>query len=463
MDKKFEEMLKMRINPDIKDFKMDKKKSLFINPSIPHTNKSYGELYVYSLTIGHLWIIELIKIHGYGEFIKDLIWFAKTNGTNLIEWTITEIEEEEINKLLSKYSLKFDRKIVRGINVLDYENELNLLKEKNHPYHALVRVFHMLKSDLLPENFLDFSGNIEEELREKSPVINAIYLGLNAAGGLDEEETFPTEEVMDILSEFSPCMVKEREMKYYPKTGIENNYFEDLPILFSRNWDLFGDEESVIISKLLYSFRIIKELTYSLFAVNGILASTSIRILFDNYWQTKYLIENNEVQDYKEFALDRMRLHILKRTGKEDVEDIGIIMLASKNNLLDPIPIHGDYFKKSAREYAIQLNLKEEYDKYYEYNSEFIHASLTAVLSGLMVECTNPEHLSHLTIDPSSSRYINAIPHMFEIINSHISLVNDYLGDNTLENVQLEDYFFTDRKSFLDHMETVYEKHRGTQ
>ncbi|MGO4887990.1 hypothetical protein ACJ2A9_09545 [Anaerobacillus sp. MEB173] len=170
------------------------------------------------------------------------------------------------------------------------------------------------------------------------------------------------------------------------------------------------------------------------------------------------MIENNEIQQYKEFALDRMRLHILKRTGKEDVEDIGILLLASNNDLLDPIPIHGDYYKKSPREYAIQLNLKDDYDKYYEYNSEFIHASLTAILSSLMVECANPEHLNHLTVSPSSSRYIDAIPHIFGIINAHISLVNDYLGEEILENVELENYFFKERKSFLVHMESMQNK-----
>lgn len=456
-DMKFEEMIKMRINPNIKDFKMDKKQSLFINPAMPQTNKSSEGMYVYRLTIGHLWIVELIKEQGYGEFLKELVLFSKANSTNLLEWTISEKEEEEINNLLSKYNTKFERKIVPGINVLAYENELNLLKEKNHPYHTLVRIFLMSKTDSLPEDLLDLSGNIEEELLEKSSVINACYSALKFAGMVKEDEAFPTEEVMDILTEFSPCMVEKQEMKYYPKIGLENDYFEKLPKLFSLHWDWFGDEEKVIISKLLYSFRIIKELNYSLFAVNGILAATSTRILFDNYWQTKYLIENNEVQQYKDFALDRMRLHILKRTGKEDVEDIGILMVASKTDLLDPIPIHGDYFKKSPREYAIQLNLKEEYDKYYEYNSEFLHASLTGVLSGLMVECTNPEHVYHLTVDPSS-RYVNAIPHIFEIINLHISLVNNYLGDNVLENVKLEDYFFTDRKSYLEYMEALHKE-----
>ncbi|MCY8921143.1 DUF5677 domain-containing protein [Bacillus atrophaeus] len=453
-DLEFEEMLRKRTNPNIKDFKFDKKKSLFINPVVPEAKSSAGELYIYSLTVGHLWIIEEVKSLGFGDFIKDLILFAKRNKSDLLEWNISQSEEIELNQLLSKYNTTFERKIVSGMNIMKYKEELELLKEKNHPYHTLSRIFHMVKSNLLPEDILEYSNKLEDELEEKSSIINAIYLGFKAAGAVEEEVILP-KSVIDILKEFSPCMVEKKELKYYAKVGVENNYFERLPKLFSMNWDWLADNEKVIISKLLYSFKIIKELNYSLFAINGVLAAASTRILFDNYWQSKYLIENNEIQQYKEFALDRMRLHILKRTGKEDVEDIGILMLASNNDLLDPIPIHGDYFKKSARDYAIQLNLKDDYDKYYEYNSEFIHASLTAILSSLMVECANPEHLNHLTVSPSSSRYIDAIPHIFDIINAHISLVNDYLGEEILENVKLEDYFFKERESFLLYMESM--------
>ncbi|ETB70573.1 hypothetical protein A943_14365 [Bacillus sp. CPSM8] len=72
-------MLRKRTNPNIKDFKFDKKKSLFINPVVPEAKSSAGELYIYSLTVGHLWIIKEVKSLGFGDFIKDLILFAKRN------------------------------------------------------------------------------------------------------------------------------------------------------------------------------------------------------------------------------------------------------------------------------------------------------------------------------------------------------------------------------------------------
>ncbi|MGO4887991.1 hypothetical protein ACJ2A9_09550 [Anaerobacillus sp. MEB173] len=219
-DLEFEEMLRKRIYPDIKDFKMYKKKSLFINPVVPEVNRSNGELYIYSLTVGHLWIIESVKSVGFGDFINDLILFAKENNSNLLEWNISKSDEIKFNQLLSKHNMVFERKIVSGINVMKYKEELDLLKEKNHPYHTFSRIFYFIKTNSLPEDILGFSNNLEDELKEKGSIINAIYLGLKAAGVVeDEEEIMPPQSVIDILKEFSPCMVEKKEMKYYAKVG----------------------------------------------------------------------------------------------------------------------------------------------------------------------------------------------------------------------------------------------------
>ncbi|KUP31877.1 hypothetical protein AU385_13920 [Bacillus halotolerans] len=174
-----------------------------------------------------MWFTEIIKKQGFGELIKELI---------LLEWTISEIPEKEINDLLPKYNLKFERKIIRGINVFDYENELNLLKEKNHPIHALSRVFHVVKTNSLPEDFLNLDGNIEEELTEKSTIINATYLALKMAGKVEtEDDIIPNQEVIDIFFKNSPCTVRKQEMKHYAKTSVGFNYFERIPELFSKN------------------------------------------------------------------------------------------------------------------------------------------------------------------------------------------------------------------------------------
>lgn len=124
-----------------------------------------------------------------------------------------------------------------------------------------------------------------------------------------------------------------------------------------------------------------------------------------------------------------------------EVSNINELLTEIEGGVLDPIPINGDYFTKSAREYAIELDLKDVYDKYYEYNSEFIHSSLTAVYSGIMCSCNNPEHNMHLTINPSGSNYIDCAKHIFEIANMHIDMLNDYYKYEVFEKFDLRQVF----------------------
>ncbi|OAB48004.1 DUF5677 domain-containing protein [Paenibacillus antarcticus] len=448
-----EEKYEKILNPKITDFKFDKKAGKLVNPYNMDNGKR-SSMYLYSLVIGHLWIIELISQNGYGEYLNEIISYAENNSTNLVEWMLTETQAEEISDILKSYGLNFEKKIVKGLNVNNYKSEFEGLKTKDHPYNVLSRYFHLIKMGHSKQikNFFEEELGFEENLSEHCSIINAIYLGLTMT---DYEQTLiysMSDNIIEILTEESLCSVEYQELRYYPKNVGVIPYISAITEHVSKYWENYSDNEQILLSKLIYSLRILSELNISLIGLNGILSSMSTRVLFDNYWQSKYLIENNEVEKYKDYALDRLRLHILKRTGREDIKDIDILRVASENNLIAPIPINGDYFTKSVREICIQLGLKNEYDKFYEYNSEFIHASLTAVLSGLMTECSNPEHNFHLTINPSASRYIDSMPHIVDIINMHIELINGYIGKDVFEKFDLEELYFQNRTDFLQYM-----------
>lgn len=445
-------------NPDIKNFCFDKKSRNLIHPWFKSKMNKANPMYLYSITIGHLWIVDLVKQNGYGDFLFDLFDYAELSLSNLIEWTLSSKQIEAIQGVLTKYNLVYEKKIIKGLDVVKYEEELINLKTKNHPYNILSRYLHMLKIDQFNESGLKVQRgqNIEDFFVNQGSMLNAMYTGFHFGGLVEDEETMDIpEDIQQILFDYSPCMINYEEFRYYPKYAGLIYYITDIMKYFSEHWDWFNNEQEIIIGKLLYSLKIINELNMSHWGINGILSAVSTRILFDNYWQSKYLIINNQIEKYREFTLDRLRLHVLKRTGKKDIEDIDILTIACENGLLEPIPIHGDYFAKSPRDICIGLDLKDEYDKYYEYNSEFIHASFTAVLSGTMLECTNPEHDKHLTIAPTGSRYINSLPHIYEIINMHIELVNNYIGECLIEKLRIEDNTLFCREDFKKHMEEL--------
>jgi hypothetical protein len=340
-----------------------------------------------------------------------------------------------------------------NFEVMEHKEILDASKDKDHPYHRLTKLLHLAKVGMA-ETCMQFAkGDMEDLLVNQGPVINSMYLFYEMN---DKEEEQSIVQIPDhfksIIMKNMECCVERTEMRYYPRIDIIMGKMTEAEMKFGSNWYLITEDEQVVISKVFYSFRIVKELVLSLIGLNGILSTFVTRTLFDNFWQTKYLIEKNEVTKYREFTLDRMRLHVLKRSDCPGVSNINDLLSEIEGGVFDPIPINGDYFTKSAREYAIELGIKDDYDKYYEYNSEFIHASLTAVYSGLMMQCSNPEHNRHLTIHPGNSRYIDSAIHIFEILNSHIELVNNYLGYKVAELFDVKEYFFSNREEFVNTM-----------
>jgi hypothetical protein len=441
-----------KLNPNIKDFKLDKRTGKLINEGyFEHKN---SPMYLNSLASGHLWISKLVLDNGYSKVLYELILYAEENKTNLFEWTLSKKQVDDISDILNRYNLKFEKLIVNGFEPSKYKVEFKHLHTKNDPINALSRLIHLacIGHAKLLMKFVE-GDSIETLLKEYYTVINATYIGNIMVGDYEKKiiKDMPAD-IVNILMEESLCEVEHKNLKYYPKNAGHLQYFSEIVDYFSKNWSNYNDTQQTIIGKFIYSIKVVMEMNISLLAVNGILAAVSTRILFDNYWQSKYIIDNGKIDEYREFCLDRMRLHILKRTGKADIKDLDILEVAVENDLLAPIPVMGDYFKKSAREYSIELGIKDSYDKYYEYNSEFIHASLTAVYSAIMDECSNPEHDFHLTITPHASNYTSSLPHIIEIINMHMELINNYFSEEVFSKLNLSDIAFDNRDDFVKYM-----------
>lgn len=387
------------------------------------------------LTLGHLWIYVLIENNGYGDFLKDIIKYSIESKKALFEWELVDDVNDDIKTILGKYNIELKKYLNKDFKVKDYAELDQKAKNKDLPYLRLTRLL-ILSINGMSKQVFNEKKDLKTFLCDEGTIINAVYIGSMKVNPIDLSGTAPKDYV-DLIMNNMDCYYDDSELKYYPRLENIATLYNDYEYALGKNWYLISDDEQVILSKFFYSIKLFKEIGMSLLAVNGITSAVANRIIFDNYWQSLYLINNNEVEKYREFVLDRLRLHILKR---EDDANIGELIRATENGLLDPIPINGDYFNKSAREYAISLNIKDDYDKYYEFNSEFIHASLTAVYSGIMVPCKNPEHDGHLTIKNGGARLIESIPGIIYLLNKHVGLVNSYCGSKIPE-INISDLF----------------------
>ena len=432
----------------IKQFK--KKKNKLVHPLFERETKSTRTMEIGLLTLGHLWLYELVEEHGYSEFLKEIIEYAICKKTALFEWEIDDTVEKEVSNILVKYNIAFSKYLLPDFNIKEYSDIDSNAKDKDHPYCHLTRLLTLAELGMASQIY-STELDLEEFLCTPGSIINATYLFATMTGREKEIIKKVPKWFYELIERNMGCYHEKTDFRYYPKMDEIANQLNAVEQKIATNWYLIPDDDQVIISKFLYSIKIVEELSFSLLGLNGILSAVSTRILFDNYWQTLYLTKNNKVNEYRRFVLDRMRLHILKRDDGSDIT-INELLRQVDGGLLDPIPVNGDYFTRSAREYAIELNIKDDYDKYYEYNSEFIHASLTAVYSGIMIPCKNPEHDFHLTIKDGGARLIDSVTGIFDILNKHIALINRYYGYEIFDKFEIDEMFLASRDEWVEYM-----------
>lgn len=445
----------------IKQFQIDNSKHSFVHPLFPSKcSVSDKSMNIYLLTLGHLWLYKIVEVYGNGTYLNELIKYAEEKASALFEWELDDDIAKDISNILAKYKIDLVTYLDENFDIRKYDKIIQQSKNKEHLYHTLTRVLVLAKFHNLSALISTSEWESVINWGEKTSFVNAMFLSVWYSNMEKGNDITPIPEfLVKIVEKNMACYVHSMKMRYYPQVDYILGIVSAAEERFGEKWYLIPDDCQVLLCKFLYSLRLVKEISINPIGLNGILSAFVTRTLFDNLWQTKYLISENKINDYRLFALDRMRLHVIKRSDMPDVNSIDDLLAEIEGSVFDPIPINGDYFTKSAREYAIKLGLKDEYDKYYEYNSEFIHASLTAVYSGIMCKCDNPEHNMHLTINPGNSSFIDCAKHIFEIVNMHADILNAYFEYELCPKFDLNKVFFAD---YADYKEFIQKTVKST-
>ena len=441
----------------IKQFQIDKSRRSFVHPLFSGEHNAYDKpMNIYLLTLGHLWLYKIVEVYGNGTYLNELLKYAEQKESALFEWELADNIAKDVSNILAKYQIDLVTYLDENFEIKKYDKIIEQSKNKEHLFHILTRALILAKFHNLPMLMMDSEYESVISWEDKACLVNAMFLVVWHSHMEKGNDITPIPEfLVKIVERNMGCYTHPEEIRYYPQVDYILGTTSATEELFGEQWYLISDDCQVLLSKFLYSLRLVKELSINPIGLNGILSAFVTRTLFDNLWQTKYLISENKINDYRLFALDRMRLHVIKRSDMPDVNRIDDLLSEIEGGVFEPIPINGDYFTKSARDYAIKLDLKDEYDKYYEYNSEFIHASLTAVYSGIMCKCDNPEHNKHLTISPRRSNFIDCAKHIFEIVNMHAGILNAYFGDELCPKFDLDKVFFADYTDYEEFVQTV--------
>lgn len=196
----------------------------------------------------------------------------------------------------------------------------------------------------------------------------------------------------------------ENSRKYYFKETVEirkkliNHFFatSKTSAIDARHEGAFG--------LAIYAFSLFIEIIFYRTALS-ITGRLGLRALVETYITFSYLLEKEKIEpriwdDFRSYGIGQIKLIYLKlkemnqklsSINLDDMENI-----ANEDKWVEFIPINlGHWDSVNLRKMADDVELKELYDKFYNYTSGFIHGNWGAVRESVFQKCINPLHRYH--------------------------------------------------------------------
>jgi hypothetical protein len=181
-------------------------------------------------------------------------------------------------------------------------------------------------------------------------------------------------------------------------------------VLFSnKNESLAEDRFDVIVGSINYALKIFIEIIENSLG-NNILGRHGLRTIIEVYIMLKYLLKKesdnpNIWEEYKLYGISKYKLILLKaREANLDNTSHFIPQIADAlvNEIRweEFIDVNLKYFdNQGIREKSIEVNEKELYDLFYDYDSSFSHGLWGAIRESSMLACDNATHRYHTIPD----------------------------------------------------------------
>lgn len=174
---------------------------------------------------------------------------------------------------------------------------------------------------------------------------------------------------------------------------------------FKLNNSDFDAKREVVYGLIMYAFTVYLEIiSYkNYFRIAG---TSLLRILVEIYINLKYLTHRQDATlwgKFYKYGIGKCKQIFLKSIEKQDnelPEYINVENLynyASENGWIEMQDIDlGDWCKTSLRDRAIESDIKDFYDKHYDFLSTFSHGHWGALRQTVFTTCMNPLHKVHI-------------------------------------------------------------------
>ncbi len=153
----------------------------------------------------------------------------------------------------------------------------------------------------------------------------------------------------------------------------------------------------------LFALKILEELKDSP-ATSGILGRSAVRTLTELVINITYLREKNDHELWNNFyfhgqgeAKKIFLKYMRGQTKPAFIELADIWLIANENRYMEFLDINlGDWDDANLRKRATEVNLKNFYDLYYDWPSNYTHGTWAAIRREVYIPCQNPLHKFHL-------------------------------------------------------------------
>ncbi len=153
----------------------------------------------------------------------------------------------------------------------------------------------------------------------------------------------------------------------------------------------------------LFALKILEELKDSP-ATSGILGRSAARTLTELVINITYLTEKNDNELWNNFyfhgqgeAKKTFLKYMRGRTKPAFIELADIWLIANEGRLMEFLDINlGDWDDANLRKRATEVKLKNFYDTYYDWPSNYTHGTWAAIRREVYTPCQNPLHKYHL-------------------------------------------------------------------
>lgn len=245
-------------------------------------------------------------------------------------------------------------------------------------------------------------------------------------------------------------------LNYEKKNYQANNYTQLLYEAFEFTSSLFkatsplDNKMLVLLGMATFSYKNLMEVVEKdLF--NAIVGRNVARLLIENFIMMKYLLDEESKHadiwtDYQFYGIGQYKLVLARsRENKNDLSkshvDYALLEgLVNEYVIEETIDMDTKYFdNKGVRDKAIQVNEKDLFGLYYDYDSAFAHGLWGAIRESSLLKCNNPAHHYHCVPDYTNNQNLKSIWYdCVNVMNKTLFLLNEIYGipSNIIKEVQ---------------------------